>query len=189
MGFFSGLGGSLVSGGLSLLGGILTNQSNQDIADDANAFNAQQYATRYQTSVKDLIAAGLNPMLAYSQGPGQAPTATTMQMQNPVPAAVQSASQAADVEKTKADTAVSTATAAKILAETPKKAVEGDIYKKIQELLTPALGSSASHGKSSMSDAEQADALRELYGGESPDTRSPLHRAIDAVGEWNPFGF
>lgn len=40
----------------------------------ANAFSAQQYATRYQTTVKDLQAAGLNPMLAYGQGAGSAPT-------------------------------------------------------------------------------------------------------------------
>jgi hypothetical protein len=41
----------------------------------ANAFSAQQYANRYQTTVKDLQAAGLNPMLAYTQGAGSAPTA------------------------------------------------------------------------------------------------------------------
>lgn len=40
----------------------------------ANAFSAQQYATRYQTTVKDLQAAGLNPMLAYGQGAGSAPS-------------------------------------------------------------------------------------------------------------------
>lgn len=40
---------------------------------NAQAFSAQQYASRYQTTVKDLQAAGLNPMLAVSQGPGSAP--------------------------------------------------------------------------------------------------------------------
>ena len=64
MGFFSGLGGSLLSGGLSLLGGIMTNESNQDIASEANAFSAEQYAKRYQTTVADMAAAGLNPVQA-----------------------------------------------------------------------------------------------------------------------------
>jgi len=64
----------LVSGGLGLLGSVFSNQSNKDIANQANQFSAQQYATRYQTTVKDMQAAGLSPMLAYSQGAGSAPS-------------------------------------------------------------------------------------------------------------------
>jgi hypothetical protein len=64
----------LISGGLGLLGGIFSNQSNRDIANQTNQFSAEQYAKRYQTTVKDLQAAGLSPMLAYSQGAGSAPS-------------------------------------------------------------------------------------------------------------------
>lgn len=39
----------------------------------AQDFSAQQYASRYQTTVKDMEAAGLNPMLAYQQGAGASP--------------------------------------------------------------------------------------------------------------------
>jgi len=66
--------GGLVSGGLGLLGSAMSNQANRDIANEANQFSAQQYATRYQTTVKDMQAAGLSPMLAYSQGAGSAPS-------------------------------------------------------------------------------------------------------------------
>ena len=52
-----------------------TNRSNRALMDSSNAFNAQQFATRYQTTVKDLEAAGLNPMLAYGQGGGSPPSA------------------------------------------------------------------------------------------------------------------
>lgn len=99
--------GDLISGGLDLIGGILTNQANSDIAnsantaaqqrqDQANAFNAQQYATRYQTTVKDLEAAGLNPMLAYGQGAGApiAANAAPVQMAAPRVNALASAGQA-----------------------------------------------------------------------------------------------
>jgi len=107
MGFFDSIGNALgvagdtVAGGLgsvlglgaNLIGGVNQNNANWDIAQAANAqsaantnatnqFNAQQYATRYQTTVKDLMASGLNPMLAYGQGAGtpiaaQAPQVNT----------------------------------------------------------------------------------------------------------------
>ena len=81
IGAISSIPSGIVSAGANLIGGVLTNNANTDIANSANqasqaiaaqnnSFNAQQYATRYQTTVKDLEAAGLNPMLAYSQGAG-----------------------------------------------------------------------------------------------------------------------
>lgn len=79
-----------IGGGLSFLGQSSANEANiantkaineanLQIARENNAFNAseaalnrdfqaQQRATAYQTAVKDMMAAGLNPMLAYSQG-------------------------------------------------------------------------------------------------------------------------
>jgi hypothetical protein len=64
----------MLEGLLSFIGGERANVSRERIADEANQFSAQQYATRYQTTVKDLTQAGLNPMMAYSQGPGTAPS-------------------------------------------------------------------------------------------------------------------
>ena len=64
-------------------GGIDTNQANADAAQAAMNFSASQYATRYQTTVKDLEAAGLSPMLAYSQGAGTPPTGVSYTSQNP----------------------------------------------------------------------------------------------------------
>jgi hypothetical protein len=86
----------LVAGGIGLVGSQMTNQSNTDIANSANsaaqqlaaqnnAFNAQQYATRYQTTVKDLSAAGLNPMLAYGQGAGSPIQAQAAPVNVPAP--------------------------------------------------------------------------------------------------------
>lgn len=68
--------GDLLGGILSYAGTLDTNSSNQAMANANNAFSAQQFATRYQTTVKDLQAAGLNPMLAYTQGGGSPPTGT-----------------------------------------------------------------------------------------------------------------
>lgn len=64
----------MLDGLLSFIGAERANASRERIADEANRFSAEQYATRYQTTVKDLTQAGLNPMMAYSQGPGTAPS-------------------------------------------------------------------------------------------------------------------
>jgi hypothetical protein len=72
--------GGLVSGGLGLLGSSMTNDANARASAEANALNKHMFETRYQTSVKDMQAAGLNPMLAYSQGGGTPPV-----MQPPPP--------------------------------------------------------------------------------------------------------
>jgi len=61
------------------------NASNYRIAQENNAFNAEQIArqedfqtqmsnTSYQRGIQDMKAAGLNPMLAYSQGGASTPT-------------------------------------------------------------------------------------------------------------------
>jgi hypothetical protein len=66
--------GPLIAAGGDLLGGFLGSSSAQKRQDDAQAFSAEQFATRYQTTVKDLQAAGLNPMLAYTSGGPTAPS-------------------------------------------------------------------------------------------------------------------
>lgn len=82
---------SLVSGALSFLGGERRNAQQQAAAEQANAFSAQQYAHRYQTTVEDMKAAGLNPMLAYQQGTGSAsPTGQFGQFQDTISPAVAS---------------------------------------------------------------------------------------------------
>ena len=70
---------------LGFIGQQQTNQKNWDIAQAANLASAEQAAkqmafqermreTQYQTAVKDMKEAGLNPMLAYSQGGAGTPT-------------------------------------------------------------------------------------------------------------------
>ena len=65
---------SLLDAGFQLVGNWLNNEAAEDRQNAAQGWSAEQYAKRYQTQVKDLEAAGLNPMLAYAQSPGASPT-------------------------------------------------------------------------------------------------------------------
>lgn len=95
-------------GALAFFGQERTNSNNYDIAQSNNAWNAEQYAKRYQTQVKDLEAAGLNPAMAYNQNPGASPTAQSVTMGNSLGAAAdqyrQSSINSAQVANIQADT-------------------------------------------------------------------------------------
>ena len=108
MGFFSGITGAiksvgsfldpfgpLISGGLSYLGQSSANAANAQQADYNRSFQAQMRATQYQTAVKDMQAAGLNPMLAYQNGgAGNVSGAVAAPMQNALGQGVSSSFQA-----------------------------------------------------------------------------------------------
>lgn len=88
--------GDLIAGVVDLIGGGMTNQAAWDRQQSANAFNAQQSQvqmdfqkemrkTQYQTAVEDMKAAGLNPMLAYSQGGAGTPSGAAASSAPPAP--------------------------------------------------------------------------------------------------------
>jgi len=91
MGLFSGIpilgdiSAGVVSAGIDFLSQERTNRQQAQQAQIAHGFSAEQAqkqmdfqermrATQYQTAVKDLQAAGLNPMLAYQQGGAGTPS-------------------------------------------------------------------------------------------------------------------
>jgi hypothetical protein len=99
---------TLIPAALSFLGGERRNRQQAASADAANQFSAQQFATRYQTTMKDMQAAGLNPMLAYQQGGGNAPSGQQAIYQDTLSPAV-SAYQAERLQRTQADLNTSSA--------------------------------------------------------------------------------
>lgn len=88
----------VAAGGLGLIGGIMTNQTNKDIASAQDAFQAQMSNTAHQREVEDLKKAGLNPILSGMGGSGAStPSGASIAAQNPVAPAIQGAASAVDM--------------------------------------------------------------------------------------------
>jgi len=121
---------------LGFLGQQDTNETNQAIANSANAASAEQAAmnrdfqerlsnSAYQRQVADMSAAGLNPMLAYMKGGGASSPAgnvanvVTPQYQSPILGAV--------------NTRLTSAQAAKTEAEVPRTIAETENIRKISD--------------------------------------------------------
>jgi len=76
------LAGSAISGGLGYFGTQQTNAANAQQAQLNRDFQAGQTGTAYQRAVADMKAAGLSPMLAYSQGGASSGSGATAVMQD-----------------------------------------------------------------------------------------------------------
>lgn len=81
----------IFGGILDFVGGLMTNDANEDIAAQNRQFQHNESSTAYQRAVADMQAAGLNPMLAYSQGGASTPGGAMATMQNALGSGVNTA--------------------------------------------------------------------------------------------------
>ncbi|QXP44218.1 MAG: DNA pilot protein [Arizlama microvirus] len=118
LGVLIGLAGA--SAGLNKIGQDSANESNAEQAELNRQFQERMRDTQYQAAVKDMIAAGLNPALAYQQGGAASPSGTSAHpMQNTSAAAIQAAQTITQMALTKAQTE-------NVQMDTRKKDIEGD---------------------------------------------------------------
>lgn len=83
----------LLQGGMQMYGQSATNAANAKQAQQQMDFQAEQTGTSYQRGVADMKAAGLNPMLAYSQGGASSGGGASAVMGNEVGSAASTALQ------------------------------------------------------------------------------------------------
>lgn len=140
--------GGLIGGGLSFLGGERRNQAQAAQAQQANTFSAQQFASRYQTTTKDMQAAGLNPMLAYSQGGGTPPSGQQASMDDTLTPAVSNF----NVSK------MNTAQVANVQADTANKSAQAELWR----AQAAAANASAGQSKSQVDvNAQMVDKIKQ----------------------------
>lgn len=116
---------SLAGGALGFLGQSDANEEATDRSREQMAFQERMSNTAYQRAVADMKAAGLNPMLAYSQGGASTPGGSTAPIGNKGLAAASAAQAAAQAAQT----------TQLIAAEKDKKIAEAENIRRATELM------------------------------------------------------
>lgn len=134
------VGASLFSGFLGQRGQSAANAANARLAHQQMQFQERMSNTSYQRQVKDMMAAGINPMLSAKMGGSSTPSGQTAVMQNTAKAGIEGAMMVANLRNmqatarktnAEADNIEKTASAYQMRTNQENKALAYDFKKKL----------------------------------------------------------
>lgn len=111
---------SLVGGLIGKSGQESANETNIALGREQMEFQERMSSSAYQRAVQDMQKAGLNPMLAYSQGGASTPVGSMPQVQNAAGAGLASAAQTMNTMQGMQQLELNKAQAERVRAETEK---------------------------------------------------------------------
>lgn len=163
------IGASLIGGAFSAYGAKQQNRAAQRAAQAQMDFQREMRATRYQTTMADMKAAGLNPILAYQQGGGPVPSGSSYTPVNIGGAAATGLSQASGA-------IAAQATAATGRKEARTRAGKLSLEERIGEETVRNLNARTTR---EYADAHNSSALAQLHGRQL----DKVHKEIEILSE------
>lgn len=150
-GIWGAIGTALIGGVLSGYGQKDTNETNLQLGREQMGFQERMSNTAYQRAVKDMAAAGINPMLASQVGGATSPSGAMPQVQNALGAGVNGAKQGMEVAQQVQAIEQSKAQADQLKAQSDK--IRSETMD--QNLNTAALAAKIQHDKDSAQQLRQ----------------------------------